>query len=217
MGANAVDALEVGAMRGYASLGQSMCVHDLATDSVHTSGLVSVRNYLARMGDHQALPLVGKLEKGAANRFLSLFDDPSLFVLEDDGHTWTYKGRVQFGLMIGRRDGRLYGEHHRIAHLLHHSFEDPLRVSGRGVPRVHGAFDTTSFERMFDWVDEVYRFGNPVPGSSGLKVLTTPIRVGTSNFDATQVFNRGDKYIPVSTVLGKFVNRTCVTCYPLPP
>jgi len=130
MGASTTDALSVSGMRGAARMAQSMCVvaKQGNTDVAHIVGFQSVRNYLAKEHDWTKLPIAGSIAFGEADPLFALFDEGTPFVLLTDGQTWVYNNALSYGPMVGTTTGELFGEQHRIAHVLHHTFLDTSRT-----------------------------------------------------------------------------------------
>ena len=139
-----------------ARLGHSMVLRD--GNNVHTVGIRAVRNYLANQYNYTVRPAIGSVPKADADRLFALFDEGTDFVLDLDGHTWIYKGMLRYGRIVDRNTGAPFREHHRIAHVLHHTIDDANRVASN-IP--HGVF-TVPKEQVFDILHDVRMLGTPV-------------------------------------------------------
>lgn len=167
--------------------------------------------------ERNSLPGIGSINRAKADALLALFDEGGDFALAADGHAWTYKGRVSYGLMK-RNNVTLSDEQHRLSHVMHHTFEDAGRMYNNK-PQPHGAFSDPV--NMFDLIDETFLHPDDVtPLPNGRKRYTGTFEsdVGTSNFDANAP-SRVGSYRTVRTVqlLIEPNGSSAVSAYPVPP
>jgi hypothetical protein len=133
-----------------------------------------MRNYLAQEYDYTKLPPRGSINRAEADSLFRLFDEGTDFVLDADGHTWTYKGTLRYGKLIRRN--QLQDEQHRISHVLHHTIDDTNRTR-RGTP--HGIFAGPK-EDVFERLHQGFLSGTPDPSDPLARIATIP-GVGSAN------------------------------------